>query len=179
MQTLLDTFLEARHAVLVKELYLDGTAREQQLLRASIAEIAQDSPAILAAGGTDWVLCTLCRADKPIDETFRVFQGVIHGLVQEGWRFSGLLSLDPQGNHVNCNVSQLAKVADDCLIALSFFAEQLAQKTKRTGAPSPQYYEKLGKFAFNATGFDTVADDWDFWVEFLGSELPVTTLSTS
>lgn len=168
MKELLEKIFPDKNTVkTITSLYLDSDPEEQLLIRASIARAAEDSTAILHQSGTDWVLCVVCKAEKPLHSTLRVFQTVAKQLVSEKWYFQGLTNLTEK----ECSVRPFPEIADDCLFGVSLFHEFLERKTNRTGAPSVQYYEKLGKFAFSSTGYEDIAEDWDFWVDFLQSEI--------
>lgn len=171
MQGLLTKLFEPTKAESIKDLYESGTSREQQLIRATIANTAEDSGAIFDSNGTDWVLCVLCKADKPLHSTSRVFEAVAKQLINQSWVFEGLIEI----LNNKCHIRDFKNVADDCLLGVSLFRKSLESKAHRYGAPNPEYYSNLGRFAFNTTGYEDIAQDWEFWTDFLQNEFTIDT----
>lgn len=58
-------------------------------------------------------------------------------------------------------------LAERCLIGLGFFWDRIAQMRERCGAPSPQYYMRVGQREFRRNGFPTLAENMPKWQEFL------------
>ena len=172
MKGLLTKIVTAEQEKAITQLYHAGTPKDQMLIRAAVASIAEDKPVIFESSGTDWILCTLCKAERPQHSTFRVFQAVAAILTRQ-WNFEGLTHLRETDKTVQCEMRERNKIADECLLGVAFFAEHLEQRSNRFGAPNTRFYAEVGKFAFSATGYEDVAQDWDFWTNFLSEELPI------
>lgn len=144
-----------------ESLYTASEARDQMLLRATLAEALKDCPRILESHGSDWMLCTLASFNRSPDDTLRVFQAIMRHLDH----FSvGLLDDKIQWREMN-------EVADSCLVGLSFFYEHLHRNYKRRAAPSPDYYKQVGVIAFQRIGYDTISDEFDGWISFIKKEM--------
>lgn len=169
MKELLTKLFKPVEVERITHLYEEGTVREQQLIRSTVAQTAEDSGAIFEANGTDWVLCVLCKADKPLHSTSRIFEAVAKPLVKQSWTFEGFIEIINN----QCSIRNFNHLADDCLLGVSLFRKALERKTSRYGAPTPEYYSALGQFAFNTTGYEDIADDWEFWTDFLQTEFCV------
>lgn len=144
-----------------ESLYGDSEARDQLLLRATLAEALKDCPRILESHGSDWIFCTLAAFKRSPDDTARVFQAIMRHLDH----FSiGLLTDKIQWREMN-------EVADSCLIGLSFFYDYLHRNYRRKAAPSPDYYKQVGVIAFQRIGYDTISEEFDGWVSFIKKEM--------
>lgn len=142
-------------------LYGDSSAKEQMMLRSTLAEALKDCPKILPSHGTDWLLCTLASYHKSEEDTVRVFQGVIRKM--DGITF-GLLTEEIKWKEMN-------EMADDCLVGLALFRSHMERLHQRRAAPSPTYYKQAGELAFRRLGYDSISSDFVGWTSFLEKEL--------
>jgi len=143
-----------------KSLYHESSYSDQILIRSSIAHALEDCPSMLESHGPDWMLCTLCKRERPSDETMRVFQSLLR-FVYEPID----LYLIEVGN--TPRFKPMEDVADTCLIGVGLFKDYIANRSSRHGSPSPKWYADAGRLAFARSGHDDVAAEFDQWTGFI------------
>ena len=62
------------------------------------------------------------------------------------------------------------ELASRCLISLGFFGAYMEQRTRRYNAPSPNFYKARGKEAFRSEGWDSIAKNFEKWLELLAEQ---------
>ena len=143
-----------------EKLYMDSDIKDQLLLRSQLAKKLKDSPNLILSHGTDWILCTLAQNNKPEDETLRIFQSIMNcfdkfsiGILTEKikWRMT-------------------SEIADSCLVGVGFFKDDLESRYKYHGAPSVEYYSKVGATAFSVLGYESIGKEFNEWAEFIREE---------
>lgn len=160
MYGLIQTAFSKKQQKAFVDLYSDASNKEQLLLRQSLAQALKDCPALIPSHGTDWMLCTLAQFEKPEDDTMRVLNALVRCM--RGWTH-GMLTEKIQ-------MKPIVEIADTCIVGIGMFKDYFDYMHRRGGAPTVEYYTKLGVFAFHKTGFDDIADDFVGWTEFLERE---------
>lgn len=175
MEALLRCLYSEEKAQTIKKLYLDETTTigQQLLIRGEVARDADSKEFILPEHGTDLILCILAKAHKSEHETLRIFQTMTRFVNGMGWSFEGLVHIEQRGGVQICRTKTFRDLADECLFAVALLREYLDRHCKRTGAPSADYYSKLGKLAFATTGFEDISSNWGFWTNYLEVEFPL------
>jgi hypothetical protein len=143
-----------------ESLYSDSDSETQMLLRAQVAEHLKDCPRLLPSHGTDWILCTLANANKPEEDTVRVFNAVIRKFNKIEF---GLLTDKIQWREMN-------DVADCCLVGIGFFRKRMERQHIQHAAPSVDYYMEAGSVAFKRLGFDRLGTEFEDWTNFIERE---------
>lgn len=63
------------------------------------------------------------------------------------------------------------ELAERCLLGLSFFQQEMQRRNLRHGAPSPEYYRKVGQYGFKSIGLIEISDHFENWEVFLSERL--------
>jgi hypothetical protein len=115
----------------------------------------------------NWLLELLYNADKADFETFRVFKCFTR-YIKDTRNFIGVTE------EVIPNVLRykpLNDLADDCLFSVTFFSSYIRKRQIRRGAPSVSFYRNTGKHAYSQIGYPTIANNWEFWVEYVNNHI--------
>ena len=112
----------------------------------------------------DWLIKFFYSANKPDFETFRVFK-TYSRYISDVREFTGTLEYVTP---TTLRVKPQTDLADDCLFGVTFFKKALRRK-----GLSVRYCEKVGKSAFETTGYPTISKNWAFWVNYVGNNLIV------
>lgn len=114
-----------------------------------------------------WLLETLYNANKADYETYRVYT-CLNRYISDRRNFIGV------AEEIVPNVLRfkpLTDLADDCLFSVSFFPKIIKSRQKRRGAPGISFYSYTGKNAFKSTGYGAVANHWEFWIDYINSQI--------
>ena len=163
MRGLLSELYDKKRQTVIEDLYNNSSVKDQLLIRSSIAKAFEDCPRLIPSHATDWLLCVLCKFDKPEDDTMRILNSV-HRYIRQPMSF-GLLDEDLK------KWKDIPHIADSCLVGLSFFKPRMEWMHHHRSAPSPDYYKEAGALAFKRSGFDDISEEFSGWIEFLNNEL--------
>jgi hypothetical protein len=142
---------------------------DQLILRAILYSRLEDTPGILASGGTDWWLCLLASHQRSTRETVRVFKAVIHAMHVRN-PLPRLLHYTPAKV---LETLPLEDLADFSLIGAGIFYGHVHHRFHRKAAPPLRWYVELGKLAFDKTGYHDVAEHFDGWSQFLNHNVHI------
>ena len=108
---------------------------------------------IICTDPHNWLLNKLYDANKTDHETYRVYRefiGAIEEVVPNVLRFKPLNDL-----------------ADDCFFSVTFFPEFIRARKHRRGSPGVKFYVMTGKNAYSSIGYSALANNWEFWVDYI------------
>lgn|SRR5574343_42723 len=172
MHGLLEALYDADTREQVISLYENSNSEDRLTIRATVSQALQDTPRILTHNGADWLLCTLCRYDKSVNETMRVYQTLAR-YVTDADIMVGMLETIHSENQIELRIPEHNELADACLMMVSLFPEHLERKQRRYGAPSVKWYSQVGALAFSRAGHADVAQHFDGWSSFINQEIPL------
>ena len=154
----------ARQAV--KTLLRDASTR--QLIQQQLAQLAEDTAAILPQVSPNLILCKLATFGATEEDTLRIYQACVGHLKRVDCDYG---MLKTQGNQMQTKPPAI--IASDVTVCLGFFREYAERRHQFHAAPSPQYYQKLAEACYIQTGFPSIADCFSEWLTFLRSNFTI------
>lgn len=116
---------------------------------------------------SDWLLQKLYNANRADYETFRVYK-CFSRYIHDNREFIGITE---QVTPTSLRFKPLTDLADDCLFGVSLFSRTIKRRQQYKGAPGIRFYTYTGKNAFSATGYGSISNHWDFWVEYVNNAI--------
>ena len=110
-----------------------------------------------------WLLEVLKDAHKNDHSTLRIYQTVTR-YINDNRDFVGVLE------HIKPNTIKFKHphiLADDCFIGVSIFHKTLENKHRYHGLPNTKFYKHAGRSAFAQTGYNDIAEEWNFWESYV------------
>ena len=116
---------------------------------------------------SEWLLNLLYNANKADFETFRVYK-CLSRYISDNREFIGITEEVIPGV---LRYKPLNDLADDCLFSVTFFSGYIQNRHNRRGAPNVSFYSNTGKHAYSSIGYPTIANNWEFWVEYVNNHI--------
>ena len=118
---------------------------------------------IICTDPHNWLLNKLYDANKTDHETYRVYR-CLNRYISDNREFIGAIE------EVVPNVLRfkpLNDLADDCFFSVTFFPEFIRARKHRRGSPGVKFYVMTGKNAYSSIGYSALANNWEFWVDYI------------
>jgi hypothetical protein len=68
-------------------------------------------------------------------------------------------------------IKPLTDLADDCFFGVTFCSGYIRNRARRSGAPGVRFYKSTGKNAYSSIGYPAIANNWDFWSNYVNEHI--------
>jgi hypothetical protein len=116
-----------------------------------------------------WILSTLYDANRNDIDTYRLYLA-LRRYIYDNRDFVGFIE---QVSPTVMRFKPVTDVADDCFYGITMFEPHIAKRHRRRGAPSAEYYSRLGRNAFKSIGFPGIYKNWEFWIMYVKEHIVI------